>query len=147
MNIMSNTEKGKNFQIQAQSVLSDILGIKFNTEVAIPIGDPPKKHNFDLVSENFKYVGEAKAFTWTKAGNNPSAKISTLREAVQHLTALPVNINTFIIMQHSTFPGKKETLAEYFARLNKNILKRIVILELSEDRKSFREIHGRLRTP
>ena len=48
-----------------------------------------KPHRFDLATREHDIVGECKAFTWTEGGNIPSAKISTLKEAVSYLGTLP----------------------------------------------------------
>lgn len=81
----SNTQRGKQFQLQARDALAKWLGVQFDTEVSLPIGNPPKSHAFDLACEDRRYAAEAKAFTWTISGNIPSAKITTLREAAQYL--------------------------------------------------------------
>src|SRR3989442_11446655 len=115
----TNTQKGKEFQISARNALVKMLGVQFEMEVKIPIGSPhPKPHTFDLASLDREYVGEAKAFTWTGSGNIPSAKISTLREAVSYLHQLPTETRKFIVMKHDQNPKNGETLADYFARLN-----------------------------
>jgi len=76
--VKSNSERGAEFQSRARNTLTQWLGVHFNTEISLPIGSPPKDHRFDLVSEDRRYVGEAKAFSWTASGNTPSAKITTL---------------------------------------------------------------------
>ena len=75
-----------------------ITGLRFQLEVPLDIGKPPKSHVFDLAKTDRLHVGEAKAFTWTVRGNVPSAKTTTLREAAQYLNWLPPNAQGFIIM-------------------------------------------------
>jgi hypothetical protein len=102
-------------------------------EVALPIGNPPKSHPFDLVSRDHRYVGEAKAFTWTISANVPSAKITTLREAVQYLQALPAGTKGFIVIKENRHPLTGESLANYFVRHNQHLLGQVAVLQLSED--------------
>src|SRR5712691_8168568 len=136
----SNTEKGKEFQITARDALSKLLGVQFDMEVKLPIGSPPQFHAFDLASVDRRYVGEAKAFTWTVSGKTPSAKITTLREATHYLQELPEETKTFIVMKHDSHPRNGETLANYFARLNDHLLGQVAILELSGDRTSLKTV-------
>jgi hypothetical protein len=87
---------------------------------------------FDFASGDRRYVGEAKSFTWTISGNTPSAKITTLREAIQYLKELPFGTKTFIVMKKAQHPIRKETLAAYFARLNTHLVGATAILELDD---------------
>jgi hypothetical protein len=84
MNPSSNTDRGRQFQRLAINALCSWTGVDFEEEVRIAIGDPPKEHAFDLASMDRMHVCECKAFTFTAGGNVPSAKISTLREAVNY---------------------------------------------------------------
>jgi hypothetical protein len=132
----SNSERGRVFQDRAHRALVKWLGVDMEMEVELSIGSPPKLHRFDLASLDRAYVGEAKAFAWTVSGNIPSAKITTLREAVQYLRTLPETTKTFVIMpreQRSLHPRHRESLAEYFARLNGHILGPVAILEVQEE--------------
>lgn len=141
--MISNTEKGKEFQLRARAALRDLTGLDFEMEVKLPIGKPAKLHPFDLATPDRRFVGECKAFTFTKSGNNPSAKITTLREAALYLRQLPPGSHRFIVMKRDVRPGHAESLAEQFARLNAGLLEDVVILELSEDG-AIRSIHGNL---
>ena len=145
--MISNTEKGKRFQFSAKGAVEQWVGLPFELEVKLPVGNPPKLHAFDLASLDRKYVGEAKAFSWTQSGNNPSAKITTLRESVQYLQHLPKEVKAFIVIKHSSYPRKKETLANYFVRMNHHLLGSIAILELNEEDGKVVAIHGALNNP
>ena len=139
---MSNVEKGKQFQLRAQSALEKLTGIQFELEVELPIGSPPKLHLFDLASPDQRFIGESKAYTWTVTGNTPSAKITTLKEAAQYLNDLPAGTKTFIIMKRDVHPVKGESLAEYFSRLNNHLLGAVAVLELAAD-DTVRLVHGK----
>ncbi len=138
--MISNTQRGKDFQVLAHRAISRYLRIEFDMEVLLPIGNPPKLHPFDLASRDRRYVGEAKAFTWTIAGNVPSAKITTLKEAALYLQALPPGTKGFIIVKESHHPRNSESLANYFVRLHAHLLGSTAILELSADGLTLRTI-------
>jgi len=138
---VSNTEKGKQFQRLALDALSRLTGLQLEAETEVRIGNKP--HRFDLASKDQKYVAECKAFTWTAGGNVPSAKISTLREAVNYLGQLPEGTRRLLVLKQSLRAGYSESLAEYFARLNDELLGDVCVIELSDDG-SARIIRGRL---
>ena len=74
---MSNTDnpgKGAEFQRQVQAWFQGQLGLGFELETKIPIGDPSKNHKFDIVNLEKRIVIECKRYTWTETGNVPSAK-------------------------------------------------------------------------
>ena len=125
----SNAQRGSDFETVAGSALGNWLGVTFEV-TSIDIGQPPKSHKFDLVSADRKYVGEAKAFSWTISGNVPSAKITTLREAAMYLNWLPSTARTFIVMKRALRGQRDESLAEYFARLNDSLLGSVAVIEL-----------------
>ena len=80
-----NTENpliGKAFQKKVQKILVERYNMDFEWEPAIPIGTPPKNHRFDLSNKDRTIVVECKCYTWTDAGNIPSAKLTGLNEAV-----------------------------------------------------------------
>jgi hypothetical protein len=131
--VLSNVQQGRDFQLRAKEALERTMGVPFDTEVTVPIGSPPKNHRFDLVSADRAYVGESKAFTWTRTGKIPSAKIATLMEATLLLSNLPKNVKAFIIMNESRRPQRIETLAEYVARLYGHLLGAIALVELRDD--------------
>ena len=120
--MVSNVERGRSFLAAARDAVGRFLHVEFETETPIPIGHPARPHRFDLVSPDSLYVGEAKAFTWTASGNIPAAKITTLREAVAYLQALPASTRTFIVLLRSQHPRREESLGGYFARLNEHVL-------------------------
>jgi hypothetical protein len=84
----SNTERGRLIQEKCRESLQLHFGEEFLPEVKVQIAEN-KWHSFDLATETKDIVVECKAFTFAASGNNPSAKITTLREAVQYLRAVP----------------------------------------------------------
>jgi len=128
-----STMDGKTFQVLAARVLGDRFGTTFRVDHAMPIGNPPKRHRFDLVSEDGRYVAECKAYSWTESGKVPSTKIATANEAVLYLSLLPPEITKLLVFRRSECPRRKETLAEYYARLQRHLLVGISVLELTDD--------------
>ena len=125
-----NTGKGKNFQSIAAEVLGYHFQVKFQTEHPIPIGNPPKNHKFDLVSDNGKYVGECKNYSWTEGGNVPSAKMGFINEAVFYLQHLPSDKYRFVVLRRDIDNKHTETLADYYYRTNKHLLNGVFVIEI-----------------
>lgn len=134
-----NPAKGRAFQELAREVLSAYFGFSLDTEVSMPIGDPPKNHSFDLASADRTCFGECKCQTWTQPkGNMPSAKMAFVNEAVLYLSLLPPQTKRFIVMRKDTHPKRSETLADYYYRTYRHLLYGIQILELDVDAKTVR---------
>jgi len=121
-----------------ERLVSDLLCQKFKEIFfqgqPLLIGFPPKKHRFDLVNKTKSVVVECKNIAFTKSGNVPSAKISTLNEAAYFLSFLP-NTTTKIIAIKRSERGKRETLAEYYYRTNRHLLNGIDIYEIDKENK------------
>jgi hypothetical protein len=130
---LSHVQRGRQLQATARRILETLFGEPFDAEALIPIGSPPKPHRFDLASRSRGVVCECKAFTWTATGNVPSAKISTLREVAQYLSALPAETIKVVAMMRSQRSTPTESLAEYFCRLNAHVLGGIRVLESGDD--------------
>src|SRR5258708_321643 len=129
--MLSNTERGKAFQILCRDALKRALSRDFDLEVAIEIGGG-KSHSFDLATRGRDIVAECKAFKFTATGNNPSAKITTLREAVMYLRSIQGDIVRILIVKHDPHPKRGETLGRYFVRLNTHHLEQVTVLEMPE---------------
>lgn len=138
-----HTQRGKDFQRLAAKALAQLTGASLLEEVRIAIGEPAKEHVFDLATPDLLLVAECKAFTFTATGKSPSAKISILLEAVMYLRYLPAGTTRVLLMQRSDRASATETLAEYFVRLKKHLIRGIWVIEVSEDGKA-RFIHGKL---
>jgi hypothetical protein len=114
---MSNKEIGDKFRDTVKKYLS-IQGHKLEPEYGVEIGygQSKKIHYFDLGNE--LDLIECKKYSWTEGGNNPSAKLSTLIEAVHIYCAAPKSYNKKIFVFKTSKKGIRnpETLVEYFIR-------------------------------
>ena len=128
-----NPRVGREFQEFARNILSKHFNTVFNTEISIPIGDPPKPHKFDCVSLDGNIIGECKCYTWTETGNIPSAKMGFINEAVFYMSYLPATKKKIVIMKKAIHVKRNETLAEYYCRINGHLLNGITVLELDTD--------------
>jgi hypothetical protein len=144
--MLSNTERGKAFQLLCRDALERALGREFDLEVPIQIGSG-KPHTFDLAARERDIIAECKAFGFTATGNNPSAKITTLREATVYLRSLPGNVQRLLIVKHAPHPKRRETLGQYFVRLNPNFIENIIVLEMPETGGALTCIHGSFTAP
>jgi len=138
----TNVQRGTEFVDTTRRVLTFALGVPLDVEVPIGIGDPPKPHRFDLANSQHRIAIECKAFTWTRGDNIPSAKITTVREALLYLQWLPARWTKAVAMMRSTRATHDESLAEYFVRLNAHLLGDVSVLEVGES--SVRVLAGRI---
>ena len=125
-----NTAKGKDFQKKASLILKKHYKIGFRIEYSAPIGNPPKEHKFDFVSDDLQYIGECKNYSWTEGGNVPSAKIGFINEAVFYLQHLPKEKKRFVVLRRAIDSRHTESLAEYYYRTNKHLLNDVYIIEI-----------------
>ena len=128
-----NPRVGREFQELTCRIMSEHFHKVFQMETPIGIGQPPKLHKFDCVAQDHSVVIECKCYTWTSTGNVPSAKLMGLNEAVFYMSYLPENTIKVIAMKKAIFPGKHETLAEYYNRIDGHLLHNILIVEIDED--------------
>ena len=129
-----NPSAGKAFQNKVQAKAQESFGKHFIQECPVLIGNPPKEHRFDLVSEDHLIIIECKSYTWTKSWNVPSAKLAALDEAILYMRCIiPSCIaRKIIIMERSFNKITGETLAEYFVRRKGHLLADIEVMELDE---------------
>ena len=139
--MLSNTERGRAFQIVCRDALKQALHRDFDLEVPIEIGGG-KRHSFDIASNERDIVAECKAFRFTATGNNPSAKITTLREAAMYLRSIRGNVTRVLIVKYAPHPIRGETLGRYFVRLNLHHLEQVTVLEMPEGGGDLVCIHG-----
>ncbi len=139
-NNKDNPAKGKKFQELASRLLGEHYDVVFKTDSPIAIGHPTKEHKFDLVSNDGKYVGECKNYSWTETGNVPSAKMGFCNEAAFYLSFLPNNITRFIVMRKDIHTKKNETLAEYYYRINMHLLENVFVIEIDMATEIIRKI-------
>jgi hypothetical protein len=135
-----NPKKGRDFQNLAARILSDYFNVAFLTEQAIPIGNPPKLHKFDLVSIDKKYIGESKNYSYTEGGNIPSAKMMGLNEAVFYLQHLPTEKDRFIVVRKEVGINHSVTLGEHYYKTNRHLLNSVFIIEIDVKTNEVREI-------
>ena len=128
-----NPRVGREFQELVKSGLEEKYNMAFKQEAAIPIGKPAKDHKFDLANEDRSIVAECKCYTWTDSGNVPSAKLMGLDEAVFYFSFLPPETKKLLCMKKAMYPGKTETLAEYYVRVHGHLLGEVHVYEVAED--------------
>ena len=129
----SNKNKGDAFRDFAKPILEKELKTELEPEQKIDIGKPMKEHAFDLANQDRSVVIECKNYTWTKAGNVPSAKISTLNEAVLYFSFLDYNVQKILCLMRSEHPKRKETLAVYYVNTYGHLLRDVIVYEIAGD--------------
>jgi hypothetical protein len=134
-----NTSKGRNFQKKAAEILEQHFGVSFRIECPVPIGNPPKKHKFDLASHDGRYIGESKNYSWTEGSNVPSAKMGFITEAVFYLQHLSETIERFVVLRKDVDSKHKWSLAEYYFRTKSHLLKGVFIIEIDVETGAVRE--------
>ena len=60
-------------------------------------------------------------------------KIGFLNQAAYYLSFLPTETTKIILMKQATHPSRKETLAEYYVRINHHLLQEIQVYEMDEN--------------
>jgi hypothetical protein len=128
-----NSQRGKDFEQLVSTVFAAEQGLHLKSELTVPIGRPSKDHKFDLGSLDPAVVVECKNLTWTVTNKIPSAKLTALREAVFYLLLAPTEFRRILAMKRHTHPERKESLAEYFVRLNAFCLDDVEVVEIDED--------------
>lgn len=116
---MSNVERGKEFASAVGRYLGSI-GLKLQPEYSVRVGigsRSTKDHRFDFGSP--EVLVECKCYGWTEGGNNPSAKISTLNEAMMYFHSTPDTFRKMLFLPRTLKTGARnpETFAEYYVRL------------------------------
>lgn len=127
-----NPRVGKKFQELVCNLMRDYFQTGFQMETPMCIGKPPKTHKFDCVSLDKKIVVECKCYSWTESGNIPAAKLMGLNEAVFYMSYLPSDIRKIIAIKKAVYPGKMETLAQYYCRIDGHLLEGIEIVEVDD---------------
>lgn len=135
---------GVEFEKLTYQIICEYFNKDFHSQVGMFIGEPPKKHKFDFVSYDNSIVVECKCYSFTKSGNNPSAKISSLNEAIFYLNFLPEATQKYLAIKKSRgsrakkLSKQQETLAEYYVRLYHHFLRDIKIIEIDTDSLTLR---------
>ncbi|MCY3800087.1 MAG: hypothetical protein OXG46_00750 [Chloroflexi bacterium] len=113
-----NKEKGNSFTRRVQDHLARI-GLSVQPEYAVEVsvnGRHKKMHKFDFGNDSL--LVECKAYDWTAGGNYPSAKISTINEAMLYFVAAPKSYRKMIFISATEKKGVRnpETLPEHYVR-------------------------------
>lgn len=135
-----NPAAGRAFEVRAARIMGDVFGVPLLLDHALPIGEPPKLHKFDFGTEGGTHVGEAKYYTWTETGNAPSAKLGFLNQAVFYLSFLPDTSVRFVVMRKHRHPKRGETLAEYWYRTDRHLLRGVRVFEIEDETDKVFEI-------
>lgn len=117
---MSSVIRGHIFASEVGKYL-ERSGIYVQPEYSIGVGicsKSMKPHRFDFGSS--EVLVECKCYGWTVAGNNPSAKISALNEAMMYFHSTPGRYRKMLFLPKTSRSGSRnqETFAEYYIRLN-----------------------------
>lgn len=121
---MSYRERGENFAKRVGEYLAS-QGHVVSPEYPVEVGLSSlrkKIHRFDFGNETL--VVECKYYDWTEGGNNPSAKISTLNEAMMYFHSAPQHYKKMIFVAATNRKGSRnsETFAEYYVRLHSHFI-------------------------
>lgn len=136
-----NPRIGREFEQLVRLALKAKFKMEFRSKVVL-VGNPPKAHTFDLVSEDGNIIVECKNYAWTKSGYVPSAKCATLNEAVLYLLKAPKEAKKIIVLRRSCIQKKKESFAEYYYRRYTHLLEDINIMELDTNNMVLKNING-----
>ncbi len=131
----SNSENpgvGKAFQKVVKETMELYFACPFVEEKPVLIGNPPTPHKFDVVSDDGNVIVECKCYTWTEGGNVPSAKLSTLDEAVLYMRSIPFKAKKIIAIKLAYNSKGTKTLAEYFCDKKGHLLEDVEIWEIDE---------------
>lgn len=117
---MNNKERGEQFAQLVREYLSN-GGFLLKPEYVMSVGlsnHRKKNHHFDF--GNDQLLVECKNYDWTSSGNNPSAKISTLNEAMFYFFSVSQPCRKMLFLPKTEKKGKRqpETFAEYYVRLH-----------------------------
>jgi hypothetical protein len=110
----SNTEVGRDFE-EAAHIFFEASGIKLTRGFLAPVGFRVKKdHKFDLGSEEPPILVECKSYTWTAAGNSPSAKIRGMNEVMLLFSVAPPHYRKILfVLKHLHLRSKVSLAAHY----------------------------------
>jgi hypothetical protein len=115
----SNTDVGREFQEEAQRYFAT-AGIRLESNIRIPIGDPPKSRQFSLGSVDPPMLVICKSLTWTGSENTPSAKIKTINRVMQLFGLCDKRFRRVLFMLKSMRRG--ESLARYYVRTQRHLI-------------------------
>ena len=139
----SNRQKGAEFEERVRAYLESLgLDVEPEYEAKVGINRRLKKlHKFDWGSESL--LVECKAYDWTAGGNNPSAKLTTVNEAMLYFLGAPRSHRKMLFLAATgRRSGRRaETLGEYYVRTYAHLIPDDVeVHELDPDSLSVRHL-------
>jgi hypothetical protein len=109
-------------------------------DMRVPIASRGKTYTFDMATPEHDIIVQCRAFSSRFA---LSARMTRLRDAATYLNGVKENTTRLLIVSRDHLPlAGEETLAHCFVRLNRRMLQRIVVLELSQEGRDLDCIHG-----
>ncbi len=136
-----NPKVGREFQEKVKRWFETNTKSMFELERPIFIGNPAKLHKFDIAEKFETIVIECKSYTYTISGNIPSAKLTNLNQAVFYFSLLPAQTEKILVMAYAVHPKRRETLAEYYYRINRHLLSDVKVLEFNIEANEMRKIN------
>lgn len=104
---MVNNQTWRVFEANARKLAENYFNVTFPKDEYVEING--KKKKFDFVNFDSEIVGDAKHYSFTKSGNRPSAKFSTLNEYIWLLQKMPPNWTKFVVIGQD-----KELVQDYY---------------------------------
>ena len=125
---MSNVRRGTEFAAAVGKHLAG-TGLALIPEFVARVGigsKATKDHRFDF--GNAAVLVECKCYGWTESGKNPSAKISTLNEAMMYFHSTPGSFRKMLFLLRTEKKGLRnpQTFAEYYVRLHGHFIPALV---------------------
>tara|TARA_Y100001937_G_C6937478_1_gene248801 strand:+ start:63 stop:536 length:474 start_codon:yes stop_codon:yes gene_type:complete len=140
----SNAAVGSDFEALVKVALEKLLKVRLDQPLPLKIGmlgRTAKVHKFDLGSLRAKVVVECKAHTWTATGNSPSAKITTINNAMGLLNLVPPGYQKYLVLQKDVRTRDNRLFAEYYVSRNLHLIPTDVkVVEFDIEKKKLREI-------
>lgn len=135
-----NPKVGREFQEKVKQWFETNTKYTFELERPVLIGNPAKLHKFDIAEKLETIVIECKSYTYTVSGNIPSAKLTSLNEAVFYFSLLPAQTEKILVMAYAAHPKRRETLAEYYYRINRHLLSDVKVFEFNIETNEMRKL-------
>jgi hypothetical protein len=134
----SHNDAGRRFHEAVRKALQQWFGRPFDMEVSVALPER-RPHSFDLASADRDLFVECRLANWQSGTGR-------LREAIDHLKAVPGSAERLLIIQGDLHPQRDETFAKYFVRLNEDRLGPVNVIEFYESRGSFECLFGSIGT-
>ena len=113
----SSSRDWQAFQTLAKAHFEGLLGIPLVEQLEQHLPDG-QNHRFDLASQDGSILIECKSYTWTRAGNEPAAKLNQAKTDAQILKASTAK-RKLLVFEDDLHPTSRKSLAELFARRNR----------------------------